>query len=179
MKSIMVGAACFVAGVILASVYFMNQEVEQPKEQPVCEQKSEAVVPPVDKVVDPSSPCFGFSYEKLTAPKYASGTPPTIQTNRMMEAKVTWDGVNGARGYILFLETPGGKLIRKYETKKTSILLRDIPLPIEAKEADYVVRIATINGADKVGEKGDPRPLKVNRMGSVMAPTLKKIEVED
>lgn len=129
--------------------------------------------------MDAANPCAGYNYDKLPPPKYADKLPKKLETNRTMEVKVAWGGVNGAKGYNIYVEDKGGRLIRKFETKRTFIYLRDIPLPAEATELEYQVRLATVNGAEQAGDKGETRPLKISRQASVMAPTLKKIEVED
>lgn len=179
MKNYITGTVGFFVGIALASIYFsvQIQKLENSKVPPI--KTVEANIDNKDKITDPNNPCYGFSYDKLSAPKFAASLPEKLMTNRYMEVKVAWEGVPGAKSYNVYVERMDGSLVRKYETRRTFLFLSEIPLPPEARQVDYVVRLASVNGADKVGDKGESRSLKVNRQGSVVAPTLKKIEVED
>lgn len=181
MKNTLLAAVWFALGVVITILFFTlhtPSAKKQAAQSPTATNENEN--PNQNPLLtNGENPCAGYRYELLPPPKFAASVPAQLATDRRMEVKILWEGVNGSKGYNIYVEDKKGRLIRKYETKRTVLYLRDIPLPEEGTDFDYQVRIATVNGADQPGNKGEPRPLHISRQASVIAPTLKKIEVED
>lgn len=137
--------------------------------------------PPAPAPVCPPAPApkCGPSTDILPPPTYSENLPEELETNREAEVRVAWDEVPGAKGYRVYVTDRTGRLVKKYSTSRTTIYLKDIPAPEDVAEVNYTVALATANADDKEGERGEMRPLKVNRQSSVVAPTIKRIVIED
>jgi hypothetical protein len=102
-----------------------------------------------------------------------------IETNHEGESMVKWEAVPGAKKYAIHLENAAGKIVKTYTTPRTIIYLKDIPLPEGAREANYFVRLASINGKDEQGPLGPKKQMHVKPQANLMAPSIQEIKVED
>ena len=166
----------FIVGLIVACLVFIGHyvriyQVPYFPEIPTVEEieearKPKACIPP------PAAPL-------LSAPEYAQNLPESLQTNRESEVRVSWQDVEGAKSYRVVLRDMQGKIVKRYTTSNTALVLTDIPNPSDLEEVSYQVSLATINMDEKDGPEGSPRPLRVRRPASVTAPTVKNIVIED
>lgn len=124
----------------------------------------------------PPCPCL-FSDKILEPPKFKDENG--FATNFNGEARLAWLEKVGAKKYKIFIEDQNGKEIKTYQTPRTILFLKDIPLPEGIFEAHYQVRLASVNGKDEVGPKGEARPLHIKPQASVVAPKIQEIRVED
>src|SRR5262245_38726360 len=104
MKNSVTAAIAFCAGIAVASLFFtLFRPTGQSQAPPQNLQSSEP-----GAAIDPNNPCGGFRYGKLPAPMFAKSLPPKLATNRVMEVRVAWDGIDGAKGYNIYVEDKTG-----------------------------------------------------------------------
>jgi len=168
MKNYVLVAGGFVAGIAATCLVFLNRP-----QTPAAESKV------IVKEIPPTPDACGPSKEILPPPKFAGNLPDKLETNHEAEVRVAWSAVSGAKAYNVFVTDKRGHLVKKFTTTHTAIFLKDIPTPPDTDTIEYRVSLATVNGVDKAGEKSETRDLKVNRQAEVVAPTVKKIVVED
>jgi hypothetical protein len=126
----------------------------------------------------PACPCL-YSDQILDPPRFDSNLPETIETNREGEALVQWNEVAGAKKYLVHIENKEGKIIKTYKASRRTLYLKDIPLPEGFQQADYFLRISSVNGKDEEGPKGPRKNLHVAPQANVVAPVIQEIKVED
>ena len=126
----------------------------------------------------PACPCL-FSDEILPPPLFLTEKQKQFESNFEGEVRVRWMTIPGAKKYAIHLESLDGKNVKTYMGSRTFIYLKDIPLPADAREANYLVSLATINGKDVEGPRSDKRPLHVKPQAKVIAPEVQEIRVED
>lgn len=180
MKILGVVTMSFISGLILSYVYFSMHNlradvVSQFRAQaanraPAAGEQSKSA-----KFIESSA----VNEHKLQAPRFASHLPANLRTRTRSELKVEWDPVAGAKSYSVFVETKNGKSIRKYQTKNTFMMLRNLPLPESEDSVDYNVRLAAMSESNELSPKSEARSLEVDRGYSARPPTIKVIEVLD
>lgn len=126
----------------------------------------------------PACPCL-YSNQILDPPKFDPNLPEIIETNREGEARVQWIEVPGAKKYLVHIENKEGKIIKTYKASRRVLFLKDIPLPEGFQQADYYLRLSTVNGKDEEGPKGPRKNLHVAPQANVVAPVIQEIKVED
>ena len=126
----------------------------------------------------PVCPCL-FSDKILPAPEFTRDLKATLESNFEGEVLVKWSPINGAKRYEVRLESETGEALKTYKTPRTILYLKDIPLPPGKFEADYILRLVSVNGKDQPGPKGPARALHVKPQASVVAPQVQEIRVED
>lgn len=126
----------------------------------------------------PACPCL-YSEEILPPPNFDPSVKEVIETNHEGEAYFKWSTVPGTKKYAIHIERENGTSVKMYKTSRTMIFLKDIPLPVGAREATYFLRLASINGKDIQGSLGPKRKLHVKPQSSVTAPSIEEIKVED
>ncbi len=140
-----------------------NKNLENPAEQkPVC----------------PACPCI-YSDEVLVAPQYDPRTKEILETNHEGEVLVRWIDVPGAKQYNIHVENEKGKTVKSFKSTRSLAYLKDFPLPDGKLEAKYWIRLATVNGKDQEGPRGEKRELNVKPQANVTAPIIQEIKVED
>lgn len=92
----------------------------------------------------PVCPCL-FSDKILPAPEFAHDLKATLESNFEGEVLVKWTPVNGAKRYEVRLESPTGEALKTHKTPRTILYLKDIPLPPGKFEADYNLRLVSVN----------------------------------
>ena len=142
-------AASFFAGVILTSFFFLWRESIVPEPPPpTC-----AALPP---------------------PKFSAKLPAILRIEHKTEVKATWEKVEGAVAYSVYLIDQYGSTVKKYSTPDTKIELKDVP-----SSGNLKLFVASVNCKNEDGEKTEGRPVKAKEANSILAPTLKKIIIED
>lgn len=126
----------------------------------------------------PVCPCL-FSDKILPPPEFTHDMKAMLESNFEGEVLVKWTPVNGAKRYEVHLESKTGELLKAYKTPRTILYLKDIPLPPGKFEADYSLRLVSVNGKDQPGPKSSTRALHVKPQATVVAPQVQEIRVED
>lgn len=133
---------------------------------------------PDDQKVCPVCPCL-YSDEILGPPKWDPNLKEKIETNHEGEALIRWIEVPGAKRYNVYVESENGTVVKTFKASRTLVYLKDLPLPEGKFEADYFLRLATVNGKDEEGKRSERKPLHVKPQANVVAPAIQEIKVED
>ena len=91
------------------------------------------------------------------------------------KVKVSWAPVEGAKQYIIEVYEVGSDEVvetKNVNGEKTSVVLRKM-LP-----GDYLIRLATVNKADKVGKKGRKIAVTIPAVSNIAPPSVGVIQVE-
>ena len=93
--------------------------------------------------------------------------------------KLLWSEVQYARFYQISLYNKLGKKIMRWRSKEPALGLSKVPFDKTKDRTIYSVKVAAINRLDQVGPESTPRGLISRRIGSVMAPKIESITVEE
>lgn len=168
----------FIFGVMVgAALLFVVQKSGTAKPEQVAATEPK-IVPVQQPLVCPVCP-DAISNDDLPPPLFSETLPPSLVTNRDGEVRVAWKEVKGAKSYVVHLENSKGKSIHSYRSSRTVLYLKEIQVPEGEREVRYQVKIATVNGLGVEGVRGEAKELLVKAMGSLTAPKVREIRVED
>lgn len=120
-----------------------------------------------------------WSEDILAPPAYASDIPRVLKTNYMGEIKVSWIPVKGVKRTKIVITDAEGKIVKTHYSPRTTLYLKNLPLPDKKTKAVYFVHLESINANDQSGPEGERREINVYPYSRIMAPGIEKISIED
>lgn len=120
-----------------------------------------------------------FRIPLLEAPAVDPSIPPTLTSKFEGDAYLKWLRVPNAKDYLVIVTTEDGKEIKTYRTQGTGTSLKDLPRPKNKASEKYLVKVASVNANNLVGDFSTPRDLIVKKSMNLTAPKIKEIRIED
>lgn len=120
-----------------------------------------------------------FSVPLLGPPTLHPSIPSPIITNFEGDAYLKWLTVPNAKDYLVLVTDDEGKELKTYRTLKTGTYLNGLPRPKTKDSEKYLVKIASVNANDLIGDFSPPRELIVKKPMNLTAPKIKEIRIED
>jgi len=108
----------------------------------------------------------------LPGPQFVDGTPNEIEASGSGQAAFRWLGVEGAKQYVMEIQTPDGKTKKEYNFSALEGQLRGL-MP-----GEYKVSVRAIDQNGRMGPPGEEKVLKVPNQSNMRAPKLKGVKVK-
>lgn len=108
----------------------------------------------------------------LPPPRWLTGTPEVIKSDTKGNVSLGWEPVDGAKKYLMILETEDGKLIEEKEIPRSPASLSRM------KPGRYQVRLKSIDGQKRAGPDSERRKLTVPNTSDIQAPKIKTMKVK-
>jgi hypothetical protein len=108
----------------------------------------------------------------LPAPRWLTNTPEMIRSDAKGNVSFGWEPVDGARNYLMILETDDGKVIEEKEIQRSSASLSQM------KPGRYQVRLRSVDSHKRAGPDSERRKLAVPSTSDIQAPKIKTMKVK-
>ncbi|MGE4132631.1 MAG: hypothetical protein AB7F86_13390 [Bdellovibrionales bacterium] len=108
----------------------------------------------------------------LPAPLWASDAPSTFKTDARGNISFTWQEVDGAKQYQLFIETDEGQVVQQKSVSRNTASLKRL------KPGQYSIRVKAIDTYERAGPPGEVKPVEVPNVSDIKAPKIKTLKVK-
>jgi hypothetical protein len=108
----------------------------------------------------------------LPAPRWAEQTPEVLKSDRKGNLSLGWEEVEGARQYLILLQSPDGKLIEQKSVSRNTASLNRL------KPGEYQVRVKPVDSFQRPGGESEARKVEVPVTSDIRAPKIKAMKVK-
>lgn len=108
----------------------------------------------------------------LPAPQWAQNTPETFKSDAKGNLSFGWEQVEGAKHYLMILESEDGKVIEKKEVTRTTASFSRL------KPGQYKVRLKSVDSLQRASEETRQKELYVPSLSDIKAPKIKNMKVK-
>lgn len=108
----------------------------------------------------------------LPAPQWGTATPDVIQSDSKGNLQVDWMAVDGAKHYLLILESAKGKVVKQSEILRTTASLTEL------QPGEYSVRLKSVDARLRPGPDSEIRKIIVPTPLKMRAPKIKLMKVK-
>jgi hypothetical protein len=108
----------------------------------------------------------------LPAPRWAKGTPETLEADGNGDLSFSWEEVPGADHYIMNVETELGKPVSEKNISRTTASLNGLHPGV------YKIRLRSVDSLQRPGTSNKARPMTVPATSGITAPKFKKMKVK-
>lgn len=108
----------------------------------------------------------------LPAPQWTQNTPDTFKSDAKGNLSFGWEEVEGAKHYLMILETESGKVVEKKEVRRTTASFNRL------KPGQYKVRLKTVDSLQRPSDESSAKDLLVPALSDIQAPKFKNLKVK-
>lgn len=108
----------------------------------------------------------------LPAPQWSANTPEIFKTDAKGNLSFAWEQVEGAKHYLMILETEEGKVVEKKEIARTTASFTRL------KPGQYKVSLKSVDGLKRPSTESRTKELVVPSISDIRAPKIKNMKVK-
>lgn len=108
----------------------------------------------------------------LPAPQWAQNTPESLKADPKGNLSFGWDPVEGAKHYLMILESEDGKVVEKKEISRTTASYSRL------KPGQYKVKLKSVDTLQRPSEDSSTKELYVPSLSDIKAPKIKNMKVK-
>ncbi len=154
----------------------LNKQINECKDQ-VSKSEEELKTVSEELKLNETRSCF-VTGKTLEAPEFSPPDLEPLSNNKNGDIILNWTPVKGAKQYVVTVEDNEGQIISTVDVEgETSIYLNRMTHASKLSEAEYYVRIASVNGLDQTGTPGPKKPIRFSSQSFKVAKHIKKSKI--